>query len=50
MLEDQLCQWEPGAGMSSPDRLDAMVWAFTELMLGAQARPARMIHLNIMAR
>ena len=31
-LEDQLCQWEPG--MKSPDRLDALVWAFTELMVG----------------
>ena len=28
-LEDQLCFWEPGD--KSPDRLDAMVWAFTEL-------------------
>jgi len=31
-LEDQLCTWMPGAG--SPDRLDALVWALTELMLG----------------
>lgn len=31
-LEDQLCTWTPGA--SSPDRLDALVWALTELMLG----------------
>jgi phage terminase large subunit-like protein len=30
-LEDQLCQWEPG--MKSPDRLDAAVWALTELMV-----------------
>jgi phage terminase large subunit-like protein len=30
-LEDQLCQWEPG--MKSPDRLDALVWALTELMV-----------------
>lgn len=28
-LEDQLCQWAPGD--PSPDRLDAMVWAYTEL-------------------
>jgi phage terminase large subunit-like protein len=28
-LESQLCTWEPGD--KSPDRLDAMVWAFTEL-------------------
>jgi predicted phage terminase large subunit-like protein len=30
-LEDQLCSWLPGD--DSPDRLDAMVWALTELML-----------------
>lgn len=30
-LEDQLCEWVPGE--KSPDRLDALVWAFTELML-----------------
>ena len=28
-LEDQLCTWMPGE--KSPDRLDALVWAFTEL-------------------
>jgi phage terminase large subunit-like protein len=32
-LEDELCQWEQGSG-KSPNRLDAYVWAFTELMLG----------------
>lgn len=31
-LEDQMTQWVPGK--SSPDRLDAMVWAVTQLMLG----------------
>ena len=30
-LEDELCGWEPGE--SSPDRLDALVWCLTELML-----------------
>jgi phage terminase large subunit-like protein len=30
-LEDQLCNWVQGE--SSPDRLDALVWAITELML-----------------
>lgn len=29
-LEDQMCEWVPGA--KSPDRLDALVWALTELM------------------
>ncbi len=31
-LEDELCTWVPG--MDSPNRLDAYVWALTELMLG----------------
>lgn len=30
-LEDELCTWVPGD--DSPDRLDAMVWALTELMV-----------------
>lgn len=30
-LEDQLCNWVPGE--KSPDRLDALVWAVTELLL-----------------
>ena len=30
-LEDQLCTWVPGD--DSPDRLDAMVWALTDLMI-----------------
>lgn len=30
-LEDQLCEWTPGE--KSPDRLDALVWVLTELML-----------------
>ncbi len=32
-LEDQLCQWTPDGGGPSPDRLDALVWAITELMV-----------------
>lgn len=33
MLEDQLCTWIPDSGDASPDRLDARVWAFTNLMI-----------------
>lgn len=33
-LEDQMCSWVPDNGDPSPDRLDARVWAITELMLG----------------
>ena len=39
-LEDQLCGWVPNEG-ASPDRLDALVWALTELMIdGARRAPA----------
>ena len=34
-LEDQMCMWDPLAGMKSPDRMDARVWAFTDLMIGS---------------
>ena len=40
-LEDQLCSWVPGEG-ASPDRLDALVWGFTELLVGNQM-PAAVI-------
>ncbi len=30
-LEDQMCSWVPG--MPSPDRMDALVWAITDLLL-----------------
>ncbi len=41
-LEDQMCDFGPG-GLSngaSPDRLDALVWALTELMLNEQGGAA----------
>lgn len=31
-LEDQMCTWVPDSGMPSPDRMDAVVWALSELM------------------
>lgn len=31
VLEDQLCDWDPAISTDSPDRLDALVWALTEL-------------------
>ena len=36
LLEDQLVTWEPGSDRS-PDRMDAMVWAITDLMGGSVA-------------
>jgi phage terminase large subunit-like protein len=40
-LEDQMCDFGPD-GLSSgrsPDRLDALVWALTELLLGSRGAP-----------
>ena len=36
-LEDQLCEWVPGE--KSPDRMDGLVWAITELILGEEPDP-----------
>lgn len=30
-LEDQMCSWDANSGDASPDRMDALVWAATEL-------------------
>tara|TARA_B100000686_G_scaffold354859_1_gene467749 strand:+ start:1644 stop:3044 length:1401 start_codon:yes stop_codon:yes gene_type:complete len=37
-LEDQMCRFKPGNNRHSPDRVDARVWAMTELMLGQNKR------------
>ena len=37
-LEDQMASWTP-ADSDSPDRLDAVVYALTELMLGDTSEP-----------
>lgn len=39
-LEDQMCQWEPGVSTWSPNRVDALVWALSELMLGPEVGDA----------
>lgn len=41
-LEDQMCNFSPGKYDGSPDRMDAKVWAMTELFLTAQ--PQLVIH------
>lgn len=33
LLEDQMCGWVPGSGEKSPDRMDWLVWAITDLVL-----------------
>ena len=32
-LEEEMCAWVPLSGMKSPNRIDALVWAGTELMI-----------------
>jgi phage terminase large subunit-like protein len=32
-LEDEMCQWDPDTCDWSPNRLDALVWALSDLML-----------------
>jgi phage terminase large subunit-like protein len=44
-LEDQLCQWDPMHSTSSPDRLDALVWAITELALTAPPAKVWPLHM-----
>jgi phage terminase large subunit-like protein len=35
ILEDQMCEYTPDGNMGySPDRLDSLVWGFTELLIG----------------
>jgi len=48
ILEDQLCDWDPAVSTDSPDRLDALVWALTELS-GDPAGPIK-ISTGLLAR
>jgi len=38
-LEDELCQWEPG--QPSPNRMDALVWLATDLVLSGHSATQR---------
>lgn len=53
-LEDQMCQFSADfdrkAAGYSPDRVDALVWALTELMVEPSGDPARSVNLPFMAR
>lgn len=45
-LEDQCCIWEPMGKMRSPDRLDALVWGLSEMMVNrryGQAPPGQAV-------
>jgi len=40
LLETEMCTYRPGLTKDSPGRMDALVWALTEAMLGSVAGPA----------
>ena len=42
-LEDQMCSFVPGSTDRSPDRLDALVWAITDLVIDPAEESYRMI-------
>ena len=39
-LEDEMCMWVPGVSARSPNRIDAMVWAATQLINKGEPRVA----------
>ena len=43
LLEDELVEWNSDGSGPSPNRLDALVWAFSELMVTARVPMARAI-------
>lgn len=53
-LEDQMCaftpDFDPKSAGYSPDRVDALVYALTELLVEQEIRPARSLNLNFMGR
>lgn len=40
-LEDQMVTYVPLAGMDSPDRMDALVWGITELLIDTEEMPSQ---------
>jgi phage terminase large subunit-like protein len=42
-LEDEQCEWDPDGRGPSPNRLDALVWAMSELIVAAREPRARAI-------
>lgn len=43
-LEDEMCGWDPMAEGDSPDRVDGLVWAITDLM--AKSKSSRTINMG----
>lgn len=49
-LEDQMCDYDPKTAKYSPDRMDALVWALTELMAEVSVGDTAIEVLQILAR
>lgn len=45
-LEQQMCEWAPDADMRSPDRMDALVWAVTDLVVEPEERTVAMAFME----
>ncbi|MGM0423178.1 MAG: hypothetical protein ACQEQL_08810 [Pseudomonadota bacterium] len=45
VLEDQMCGFKPGDMRHSPDRVDARVWALSELLLSKKTSPPKIWHV-----
>ena len=41
LLEEQMCSWSPQSGGKSPDRMDALVWAITDLVVDQEEESHR---------
>ncbi len=39
-LEDEITEWDPKLNLPSPNRLDALVWGFTDLLLSDEIKAA----------
>ena len=52
LIEEQLCDFSHSGyqGSRSPDRADAMIWGFTELMVGGQPGQFESVNINIFGR
>lgn len=46
-LEDEMCMWLPLPGVPSPNRMDAVVWGVTDLLLGPEKRPAMLFDIHL---
>jgi len=42
-VEDEMISWDPKLRMPSPNRMDALVWLVTALMLGEQRTPTKLL-------